>query len=294
MKHVSKLGTLLFALLSLMIMGCENERPIYEGRNFIMFSTESHTLGVINDEEWFEIPVSASRTADCDRHIGVEVIITESTAIEDMHYEIESHTLTIKAGELATALRIRGIASAISSNSPVEVKLSLVLDQEDIMNEYSTSTVVTLQRCCEFDINNFVGYAVLTSTWSMQYMNTDARLVRTHLDKEDNVIVIEDMFYEGYDIRVKLNTEDRLNPLASLYGAQVLGSTGEAFGTIYGNGKLMVDNPTGSVSYYSTCEGFLLLYTVMYVDEVGTVGNYINILEWISDEEAERIMREGF
>ena len=294
MKHISKFRALLFALLSLIVVGCESERPIYEGRNFIMFSAESHTLGVIDNEEWFEIPVSASRTADVDRHVGVEVVITESSAIEDMHFEIESHTLTIKAGELATALRIRGIADALSPNAPVEVKLSLVLDEEDILSEYSTSTVVTLQRCCPFDINNFVGYAVLTSTWSMQYMNTDARLVRTHLDKEDNVIVIEDMFYEGYNIRVKLSSEDRLNPLASLCGAQVLGTTGEAFGTIYGNGKLMVDNPMGSVSYYSTCEGFLLLYTVMYVDEVGTVGNYINILEWISDEEAERIMREGF
>ena len=27
--------------------------------------------------------------------------------------------------------------------------------------------------------------------------------------------------------------------------------------------------------------------------EVGTVGTYANILEWISDEEAERILREG-
>jgi hypothetical protein len=32
----------------------------------------------------------------------------------------------------------------------------------------------------------------------------------------------------------------------------------------------------------------------MYVEEVGTVGSYVNILEWISDDEAERIMREGF
>lgn len=294
MRQILKLGIVLFALLSLAFVGCENERPIYEGRNFIMFSSESHTLGIINDEEWFEIPVSASRTSDHDRHIGVEVVAAESSAIEDMHFVVELHTLTIRAGELATAVRIKGIAEAITPNVALEIKLNLVLDEGDILEEHTTSTLVTLQRCCEFDINNFVGYAVLTSTWSMQYMNTDARLVRTSLDNVENVIVIHDMFYEGYDIRVKLNTEDRLNPLASLYGAQVLGTTGEAFGTIYGNGKLMVDNPMGSVSYYSTCENFLLLYTVMYVDEVGTVGSYINILEWISDEEAERIMREGF
>jgi hypothetical protein len=49
-----------------------------------------------------------------------------------------------------------------------------------------------------------------------------------------------------------------------------------------------------SASYYSPCEGFLLQYVTMYVEEVGTVGNFAHVLEWISDDEAERIMREGF
>ncbi len=294
MKYLSKIAALLTLLMTLGIVGCEGDRITYEGPNFIMFSEESYTFGVLNDDEWFEIPVSASRTSEYDRNIGVEVIVSESSAIEDMHFIVESHTVTIKAGELATAVRIKGIAEAISPNYDVEIRLNLVLDEDDEWDEYGTMSSVILKRCCPFDINNFAGYAVLTSTWSMQYMNTDARLVRTHVDAEEGVIAIEDMFYEGYDIRVKLHSDDRLNPIATLCGPQVLGTTGEAFGTIYGNGKLMVDAPMGNVSYYSTCEGFLLLYTVMYVEEVGTVGTYVNILEWVSDDEAERIMREGF
>ena len=27
---------------------------------------------------------------------------------------------------------------------------------------------------------------------------------------------------------------------------------------------------------------------------IGTVGNFYNVLEWISDEEAERLKREGY
>jgi hypothetical protein len=38
----------------------------------------------------------------------------------------------------------------------------------------------------------------------------------------------------------------------------------------------------------------MVLYTMMYVDNVGIVGVFASIFEWISDEEAERIMREGF
>lgn len=287
-KHLAIIG------MAMMLFACKAERPTYDGRNFIMFSEESTTLGILDDEEWFEIPVTASRTSTEDRNIGVEVVIAESSAIEDMHFVLESHTVTIKAGELTTAVRIKGIPEALTPNVNVDVKLNLVLNEEDIWDEYGTETTVTLQRCCPFDINNFTGYAVLTSSWSMQYMNVESRLVRTSLDKESGVIVVEDMFYEDYDIRIKLHSEDRLNPIASLCGPQVVGSTGEAFGTIYGNGKLMMDEPMGYVSYYGTCENFLVLYSLMYVEEVGTVGSYINILEWVSDDEAERIMREGF
>ena len=102
------------------------------------------------------------------------------------------------------------------------------------------------------------------------------------------------MYYEGHDIRLTLNADNRLEPLVEMPEAQVAGSTGEAFGTIYGNGKLMMEQSEESASYYSPCEGFVLQYVTMYVEEVGTVGTFAHVLEWISDDEAERIMREGF
>lgn len=290
-KYINSLVALLAAILTL---GCQSENNTYEGPNYILFSEQSYTFGVIDNEEWLEVPISATRTANHDRYIGVEVVASKSSAIEDLHYTLESTTLCIPEGKLTTSLRIRGIVDNISVGSNPTITLRLVLNEEDVWEEYGTECCVELQRCCKFDINNFEGYAVLTSTWCMQYMNTESRLVHTHSESENDVVVIEDMFYEDYDIRIKLEKEDRLNPLAGLDGEQVVGSTGEAFGTIYGDGKLLITEPMGTTSYYSMCEGFVLLYTTMYVDGVGTVGTYVNILEWISDDEAERIMREGF
>lgn len=290
-KYIISLVALLAAILTL---GCQSENNTYEGPNYILFSEQSYTFGVIDNEEWLEVPISATRTANHDRYIGVEVVASKSSAIEDLHYTLESTTLCIPEGKLTTSLRIRGIADNISVGSNPTITLRLVLNEEEVWEEYGTECCVELQRCCKFDINNFEGYAVLTSTWCMQYMNTESRLVHTHSESENDVVVIEDMFYEDYDIRIKLEKEDRLNPLAGLDGEQVVGSTGEAFGTIYGDGKLLITEPMGTTSYYSMCEGFVLLYTTMYVDGVGTVGTYVNILEWISDDEAERIMREGF
>ena len=290
LRHIFYGGIALLGLLA----GCQAEKTTYEGPDYILFSADSHTLGILDSEEWFEIPISATRTANEERTIGVEVVASESSAIEGLHYILESNTLTIPKGELTTAVRIKGLAENIDINSMLSIKLRLVIDPELVWDAYGIESEVQLQRCCPFDINNFTGYAKITSTWTMQYMNAEARLVRTERDPEDkSAIIVKDMFYDGYDIGLKLNSEDRLNPTVTLT-EQVLGTTGEAFGTIYGNGKLMMAEPTGYTTYYGTCENFLVLYSMMYVDGVGVVGTYVNIFEWISDLEAERIMREGF
>lgn len=290
LRHIFYGGIALLGLLA----GCQAEKTTYEGPDYILFSADSHTLGILDSEEWFEIPISATRTANEERTIGVEVVASESSAIEGLHYILESNTLTIPKGELTTAVRIKGLAENIDINSMLSIKLRLVIDPELVWDAYGIESEVLLQKCCPFDINNFTGYAKITSTWTMQYMNAEARLVRTERDPEDkSAIIVKDMFYDGYDIRLRLNSDDRLNPTVEL-AEQVLGTTGEAFGTIYGNGKLMMAEPTGYTSYYGTCENFLVLYSMMYVDGVGVVGTYVNIFEWISDLEAERIMREGF
>lgn len=287
-KHLAIIG-MAFALLA-----CNTERTTYNETNFILFSAEEHTLGVIDSQDWFEIPITATRTADYNRNVGVEVIASESSAIEGLHFIVESNTVTIPAGKLTTALRIKGMAENIPIDVQPKIILNLVINEEETWDVYGTRCEVTLQRCCPFDINNFAGYAKITSTWLMQYMNTDSRLVETEVDAATNTLTIKSMFYEGYDIKISLDDSDPLAPRVIVPEEQVLGSTGEAFGTIYGNGKLMMSEPTGYTSYYGTCENFMVLYSMMYVDNVGTVGTFVNIFEWISKEEAERIMREGF
>lgn len=274
--------------------GCSAERTTYEGADHIMFSAESYDLGVLDAEEWFEIPISAMRSCDHDRNIGVEVLAARSNAIEDLHYTIEKNTLRIPAGELTTSLRIKADPKNIDLTDSLGIALRLVIDDDMTWEEYGTETEVHLHKCCPVDMNIFTGYCKITSTWIMQYMNSDARLVRTERDPEhENTIIIRDMFYEGYDVRLTFHTEERLNPIVS-FEEHTIGTTGEAFGTIYGNGKLMMAAPTGYDSYFGSCEKFAVQYATIYVEGVGTVGTYVNIFEWISDDEAERIMREGF
>ena len=297
MNRYNTLKTLIVvlgAMLLTTLVGCEAEHTTYDGPNYIMFSAERHDLGILDSEEWFEIPISATRTAKHDRNVGVEIVAARSSAIYGLHYTIESTTVTIPAGELTAMLRIKGYPEAIGVGENLGITLNLAIEQESVWEKYGTETEVYLHKCCPLDMNAFTGYAVLTSTWAMQYMNLESILVKTHLDPTTpNTIVVEDMYYAGYDIRISFMEENRLEPLIEMAEPQVMGSTGEAFGTIYGNGKLMMMQPADSGSYYSPCEGFLLQYVTIYVEEVGTVGSYAHILEWISDDEAERILREG-
>jgi hypothetical protein len=276
------------------LLGCKDEQPTYQAPDDIQFTETEHLFGVIDNQEWFEVEISAARIAKHDRNIGVEVITSESSATENLHFNIESNTVTIPAGELTTVVRIKGIAENIDITEQPKIILELVLNEEEVNEAYGIRTEITLQRCCPFDMDNFAGYAKITSTWLMQYMNTDSKLVETEVDSKSNTIIIKNMFYEGYDIRVSLDNKEPLAPRVIVPEEQVLGTTGEAFGTIYGNGKLMMSEPTGYTSYFGTCENFMVLYTMMYVENVGTVGTFVNIFEWISKEEAERIMREGF
>ena len=289
---IKKIPTLLLA--ALLCIGCQVDRPLYDGPDYIMFSAESHDLGILDSEEWFEIPISATRTTNYERTIGVEIVDRESNAIEGLHYALESNTLRIKAGELATAVRIKGNPENISLTDSLGITLRLVLNEENVWEQYGTDTQVHLHKCCPVDMNLFTGYCKITSTWLMQYVGVDARLATTELaSDEQNTVIIKDLFYDGYDMRVKFHTDDRLNPYVE-YEPTIIGTTGEAFGTIYGNGKLMMMQPMGYTSYFSSCEKFMVQYATIYVEEVGTVGTYVHIFEWISNDEAERIMREGF
>lgn len=292
-SKLSILATLSTALL-LLSTACSSDYTEYEGPDHIMFSTERHDLGILDSEEWFEIPISAMRTADTERRLGVEIIAERTSAIEGLHFTLESSTVTIPSGELRTAVRLKGNPESIAVGEELVVALRLVIPKDMEWDGGAMETEVYLHKCCPMSIDMFTGYCKVTSTWIMQYMNADARLVHTELDPEnENTIIVRDLFYNGYDVRFTFNTEDRLLPTVDTEES-VIGSTGEAFGTIYGNGKLMMTPAMGYTSIYSSCERYMMQYSTIYVEEVGTVGTYVHIFEWISDAEAERIMNEGF
>lgn len=287
-------GLSVMALLLVLATACEQERTIYDGPDYIMFSDSLYVLPVQNSEEYFEIPVSATRASSHDRVIAVEIVDKNSNAIEGRHYELESNTLTIKAGELATNVRVRGVYENIGVSDSLGFALRLVTDKSTHWDMYCVDANVVVKKTCPFDIDAFTGYAVVSSTYFQSYMPlVDNRLIKTKRDPDNsNGIILENYFYDGYDAKVEFDVENPLHPLL-ITPNQVFASTSEAFGTIYGDGEIFMTQPALYTSYYSTCEEFLLQYMTLSVPGVGTVGTFLNIVKWISDDEAEMLKLVG-
>ena len=293
--------TIIYALMALLLImaGCKEEHTTYKGPNYIMFSDSLYVLPVQNNEEYFDIPVAATQACTYDRTIAVEIIDKESNAIEGLHYTLMENTVTIKAGERVANVRVRGLYDNIAVTDSLGFTLRLVTEKDTQWDMYGTDANIILRKTCPFNIYDFEGYIVLNSTYLYDYTVVDKRLIRAEVDtEEENTIIVKDYFYDGYDVKLKFTTKDPLNPLIEME-EQVFGPTDEAFGTIYGDGKIRMLQPNGYTSYYSSCEGFVYQYMTLYVmnpDEsiYGTVGTFINVLKWITDDEAEKLKREGY
>ena len=132
----------ILTLLLVFISSCgEAERQTYDGPNYILFSDTLTVLPVQNNEEVFDIPVAATQACSYDRTMAVEVIEQKSNAIEGKHYTIESNTITIKAGERAANVRIRGNYDAIAVSDSLGLTLRLLTEKENQWDMYDLSLI---------------------------------------------------------------------------------------------------------------------------------------------------------
>lgn len=282
--------------------GCDQDKVVYSGPNYLMFSDTLYTYAVQETNEIFNVPVSATVPADYDRTFGVEVIDKESNAVEGKHYKILSNTVTIKAGEMSTDVKVQGLYKNIGITDSLGFALRLVIPDTEQWSLYKNEAKVVMQKICPFDIKNFKGYCKVTSSYlSSDYYpkKVDLRLVTSDIvEGKENTIVVHGLYFDGYDMEIKFNRKDVLEPLVEME-EQICGSTGEAFNTIHGDGKLRLNQPTAYTSFYSTNKNFILQYVTMSVNNkdgsyYGTVGTFVNVLEWISEAEAEKLKEQGY
>lgn len=299
MKQIIKYMTLAF--LTVAALGSCKERYVtYSDAEYVMFADTLATYPVQDTVEYFSIPVVSTVIRDYDRTYGVEIIDKGSNAIENLHYRLQSNTITIKAGENRADVMVHGYYENIEATDSLGFTLQLVMDEKYVMPLYGKQTKAVLMKSCPFDINDFTGYCVLTSMFLYNYNATGSyqRLVYTEkYPTEPNTIICRNWINDGYDVTMTFNASDPMKPFVTMDAGQVASDEGSFFGISYGDDKLLVTNSSLYDSIFYPCGRYLYIWTEMYVENlgepVGTVGHFYNIMEWVSNEEAERLKKEG-
>lgn len=139
-------------------VGCKTGDFTYTGPDYLMFADTMYRYGVQQSNEIFNVRVSATRAADYDRKVGVEIVDRESNAVEGRHFRLLASTVTIPAGRLAVDVPVQGIYENIGATDSLGFALNLIVPEDKQWDHYGTRTKVVMQKVCPFDINNFTGY----------------------------------------------------------------------------------------------------------------------------------------
>lgn len=297
-KHIINTIILLCAVLCI-VPGCKESYTEYSDAEYVMFADSIRTYPVQKDVEYIRIPVVSTVKCSYDRTFGVEIIDKESNAIETLHYRLASNTITIPAGENRADVLVHGYYDNIGATDSLGFTLSLVMPDQLEMPVYGRKTSVVLMKSCPFDINGFTGWCVLSSTFLQAYnpYGSYQRLIRTSLHPtKENTIICHNWMLNGYDVTLTFHPEDPMSPLVTMDEGQIMSDEGSFFGQTHGDDRILVRSSLLADSYFYPCGNYLYIWTEMYVknlgETVGTVGHFYNVMEWISDEEAERLQRE--
>lgn len=300
MKRFTKV-LLATTLLAAFTTGCKEEYTTYSDAEYVMFADTASLNMVLQDQDFFQVPVSATTACDYDRTFGVEVIDSQSKAIEGVHFTLKSNTITIKAGERRTNVLLRGMYDNFAVADTMSVMLRLVMPEQLKWDLYGDQTRVKMLKRCPYTIEDFTGWCVVTSMFLNTYPGAEnkgiQRLIQTekHPTKEHTVI-LHDFLFTNYDVEMRFDASDPNEPLVYMDKGQVLGDEFLVFGQIRGDNKILVRNSPYNDSYFDNCEKYIRLWIYTHVEKlgvnIGTVGVFENIVEWISDEEAERLQRE--
>ena len=302
MKNIYKYITLSF-IAAFSLTGCHERYVTYSDAEYVMFADSMAVYPVQKEDSTFTIPVVSTVKRNYDRTFAVEIIDKGNNAIDMRHYHLESNTITIKAGETRADVLVHGHYSNIEATDSLGFQLNLVMNEKLEMPLYGKTTKAVLMKSCPFDINNFTGWCMLTSMFLYQYPHPSnpasyQRLIKTepHPLKE-NTIICRNWLNDGYDVTMTFNVDNPLEPFVTMDADQVATDEGTFFGQTHGDDRILVTSSPMYDSVYYPCGNYLYIWTMMYVENlgatVGTVGHFYNIMEWVSDEEGERLKREG-
>lgn len=281
--------------------GCHEQRTLYNDAEYVMFASEESLKMIEQDSPSFDVEVASTVACGYDRNFGVEVLDTKSSAVEGVHYIMPSKMVTIKAGERVAKLNITARYDKLEPADTLCITFRLVMPESVKWDLYGDETEVKMVKSCPLMMEDFTGWCVVTSSFLFNYPGTNTsyqRLIRTELHPaEENTVILRNFLYDGYDVSMKLHAGNPAEPRITMDEGQVLSNEAYVFGQFNGDDRILVTHSPYFMSYYDSCSSYAMLYIYVYVEYLGEMIGVVDaysptVLEWVSDEEAERLERE--
>ncbi|MBO7300410.1 MAG: DUF4984 domain-containing protein [Tidjanibacter sp.] len=296
----------IYIILAMLLWGtiaCEEQYITLKDVNYVMFAEQEQYFLVEEDQEYFSVMISATETSKSDRTFGVEVIDKGSNSIEGYHYRLLSNSVTIPAGSRSGEVRVRGIYENIQATDSLGFTLKLIVPESMEWNDLytdGTQSKIVMYKSCPFDINNFTGYALVSSMLLQNYPGENVGYQRAIVcdlhPTEEDTIIFRDCFYDGYDVRIKFHGNNPEEPLISMEAGQTISDEHSVLGWQPGDNHLLATTSPYYDSYFNSCQRYAVLWMQVYVENlgeaVGTLGHYYNVIEWISEEEYLEFSKE--
>lgn len=295
----------IFVMATVLACGqsCKEQYVTYDDKEYVMFADTSKLYVLREDILSFDVPVVSTVARPYDRSFAVEILDAESSAAEVRDFRLENNNFTIKAGELSANIRVTGVQENLEAGKEKYFTLKLVTPKDLVMDFYGDKTKVRFQRNEKFRIEKFTGWAMVSSMFLFQYSLTGMfqRLIHTHAsDKYENGVVLESFLRDGYDVTIVFDDDtDPVNPTVNMPAGQVASDEANIFGMVHGDDHILIEKSAQGPSYFFGHAGVAVLVNRFFVEnigaEVGTVGHFLTEIDWVSDEEAQRLKDEdGF
>ena len=283
MKSMIKTMKLYVAMAAALLMvACESEDKMYEGKNYVMFSDSIYTMPVMVDDQEFEVPVAATTTASYDRNYAVEILHEKSTAVRGVHFDFVegSNNITIKAGERVGMVRIKPIYSHMERNDSLVISLRLLEPAEEQLTIYGNTTRIDMVKCYPFDMNDFIfpgGNMYMLASFPF---SSDTQQIRVNGEvKDDHTFILKDAFSDIYPLRLEFDDSDPLDYTIRVPEQPAFKDS--SYGTVYVRSVDMYP------SYFVVPDHFFVLYLEVYIPQLGSFGVYQYIFKCITQNEAD-------
>lgn len=240
----------------------------------VKFVNSAETANFIQGDDnpvyTYEVPVTlvGGRNQPINEDVTVTVAVDpSSTAVEGQEFNLLTETVTISAGDMTAPVQIEVLSSNLDPFDPKTVVLDITSSSLTVAED--STTAITLQAACEFDLSGFYGTYDATQAG---ILGAKTMTVTVSEGPAENTLLLTGLNGTATSETVIELSTDPTNPTIT-YRSQEFGAVLYVHGT-YGDAWATTITP-GSSSYGS-CDNALNLKFKLCVG-VGCFGGDISV-----------------